>query len=548
MFITNAWLDEIMEYKILLKYNRGRNWQSFNNIHFKGYGFDADSNFLYGDNSVQYFYNFKLENGKEKLYHFNGIYSLIIQGDGEVTLISDKTRFYPLFYCRVKKVLYISDNIYELARITEKPALVPSALIELHSGGFVSGKKTIFKDIFQVQAGEIISFAKDGEVTSERFATFSTSEGNLLKKHSKKVLHNLAYQKFEIASANLAKAVKGRQVLLPLSGGYDSRLIACWLKQNQVDNVICFTYGRKGTKDIAVSQKVAKELGYEWHYIRYDEEQIKGFLKEADFKAYYRYMANGTAMFYMQEYFAVKWLFKNKVIQDGFIALPGHSGDFLGGSQLLKIIPPKENILIVLGRLINKTYNNALLSKEERKRVMEMVSSQLGNIKSRFNSDLDYSIMEDWLLHERIIKYVFNSSHVFNHFGGEVFFPFWDNALFDFWKTVPVEYRKHKKLYDDVLEARYFKPLRVNFKKVSNPTASELVLQNFKCKIRKHLPLGFRQRLRLKNDWPFYHEITAPFKEELLKNQIAVMDNGVSYLSRITQWYELKMKDEFGCY
>ena len=43
----------------------------------------------------------------------------------------------------------------------------------------------------------------------------------------------------------LSKSCEGKQIAIPLSGGYDSRLIASGLHKIGFKNVICFSYGLK---------------------------------------------------------------------------------------------------------------------------------------------------------------------------------------------------------------------------------------------------------------------------------------------------------------
>ena len=55
-----------------------------------------------------------------------------------------------------------------------------------------------------------------------------------------------------------------------------------------------------------------------------------------NFKEYYKFASNHISVFGTQDYFAVKYLHDNKIINDDAIFVPGHSGDFLGGSHLDK--------------------------------------------------------------------------------------------------------------------------------------------------------------------------------------------------------------------
>ena len=67
----------------------------------------------------------------------------------------------------------------------------------------------------------------------------------------------------------LGSEKKNPPQLIRLSGGNDSRLIACLCKKFGLDNVTCFTYGREDSFEVAISKKVASALGYMWYFVEY---------------------------------------------------------------------------------------------------------------------------------------------------------------------------------------------------------------------------------------------------------------------------------------
>ena len=60
------------------------------------------------------------------------------------------------------------------------------------------------------------------------------------------------------------------RLVLPLSGGLDSRLLAAWLTlHGALDRTVAFTYGRPGSREVEVSRSVAEAVGLEWHAVEY---------------------------------------------------------------------------------------------------------------------------------------------------------------------------------------------------------------------------------------------------------------------------------------
>ena len=63
------------------------------------------------------------------------------------------------------------------------------------------------------------------------------------------------------------KEVNGKTVIIPLSAGLDSRLIASGLKHFNYKNVKCFSYGLKNNYEAKMSKKISEKLGYEWAFV-----------------------------------------------------------------------------------------------------------------------------------------------------------------------------------------------------------------------------------------------------------------------------------------
>ena len=56
------------------------------------------------------------------------------------------------------------------------------------------------------------------------------------------------------------------------------------LKKYNYKNVVCYTYGRKDSFEIENSQKTAKTLNFEWHFIEYKDDLISDFLIDGNLK------------------------------------------------------------------------------------------------------------------------------------------------------------------------------------------------------------------------------------------------------------------------
>ncbi|MCG8698773.1 MAG: asparagine synthetase B family protein [Bacteroidales bacterium] len=519
-------------------------WHKEGDSFFIGYFFDLNNELRKNGNALNYLTELiEKDRLTSTLKKLNGIFAFVIKSDDKYFIYTDKTRFFHLFYSQINGIFHVTDDFYSFQQINHQWTINEEARIQFLASAFTFNKLTLVNDIYQVMPGELITASNNKIISSQKVHSFVQNETTTLKKDKDHLL-NRAYELFEKSGNRLIKSLEGRPVALPLSGGFDSRLIACWLKVNGIENVVCFTYGRKDITEVKTSQRVAETLGYKWYYIEYNDELIKDFKDDTGFQSYYKTLSQGTSMFYMQEYFAVKYLIDNNIVNRDFVAIPGHSGDALGGSLLHKSIPIESKISKV-PFLLNRNFCNYYRNDNNTKCLLNRAISGEILLFEQTTHSYSYTIAENWLYLEKIPKYIMNSSHVFSHFGMQVRLPFWDNELTDFWFSVPLKFRLGKTLFDSVIHDRYFKPLGVRFSNDSFTTVKTLKKQQLKERLKNHLPVGTRQRYTKKNDVFYYDEITQIFLDELIKNGVTPFNNGNQYIHRILNWYLLKLNNDF---
>jgi asparagine synthetase B (glutamine-hydrolysing) len=126
---------------------------------------------------------------------------------------------------------------------------------------YVPTGQTLFQGIQQIMPGEIIKINHTTCVVEhllENTFPSSTSDSfELLEAENK--YHFLLQQALEKRISQVSATEK---ILLPLSGGFDSRVIlATVLEIIPADRLVTFTYGQPDTYDYEIGNKVAKDIG-----------------------------------------------------------------------------------------------------------------------------------------------------------------------------------------------------------------------------------------------------------------------------------------------
>jgi len=523
--------------KIDLIINKGFKWYSNNNVFVKGFLFDSNNIFYEKEKLVKYFDNVKTKNDLlQKINNVNGLFTICIQlSENNILVGNDIIRSFPIFYSKQSNQLHISDNVSQILKSIKTLILTPLSKNELLASSFVTGPNTLLEDINVTQSGQLIEF-NSTEINSEFYFNYFTSKENLRSYEiQKKQLQDNLDKSFK----RLVESLDGRKAIIPLSGGFDSRYIACKLKELDYTNVLCFSYGKlNDNQEKETSQKVAKELGFDWEFIEYNDNTVGNYLKDKKFKAFCESFSQFSTTPMFHDYFALKYFKENKIIPKDSIFIPGHSGDFLGGSQLYKNgnIKKEASLKMIAKSIFKQRFLLTKLSSKSKKEIISKIYSQLLQESEKDKSAYAYSIFEDWEIKENLSKYIANSAHIYDFFGYEYRLPFWDNKLVKFCSTIPYKYKFGKILYDDVLKST-FKKFKVDFSEGKLLSPKEFKYYQIRKKIKTIIPNQILKKINTEADPLNYNFAQSAMREELKKDRNFSESKLLGRNSIFTYWY-----------
>jgi asparagine synthase (glutamine-hydrolysing) len=374
------------------------------------------------------------------LKKLNGEFAFVAETEDIMFCTADKTRSTPLFYLKTKNSFIISDSAYYLkdktnSRLNEEKAA------EFMVVGYVTGNETLFDDIKQIRCGEFLIYQKN-EMYLKSCCYFKFLHGDYYDLPESRLIEMLD-QIFVNAFSRLIESTskQGKKLVVPLSGGLDSRIIVAMLKRLGVNDVICMSYGRKGSRESKISKHVAEALGYEWVFVESTEKKWHDYYnsKEADL---FRILAgNLSSLPHMQDFPAVKELKIQGKIPENSVFVPGHTGY---GTH----IPDSTNFdsEAYLTASLKKHYNlwpyGQRLENIFKQRINKSTSGLEIKDKETFANAIEY-----FDSNERQPKFIYNSVRVYEFFGYEWRIPLCDTELIEFFLRVPVECRINCNLY-----------------------------------------------------------------------------------------------------
>ena len=426
---------------IELNYNNAYKWMSKNDIYVIGYIFYKNK--VYKNEELLEFVSAidedKLENTIKEV---DGCFSIVYKKKQKIILISDLLRTFPVFYSINNSDIIIKDNIMAF----EKKELDYGAEIELTSSCYVTKDRTIFLNIKQLEGHQIVFInTKTFDVEKKRYFEFKYNfDNNSTDEEFFKEFDRL----WNIVAKRVIMYLNGRRAVIPLSGGQDSRLLAYYLKKNNYDNIVSYTYGSLNNSEIEKKKKVAEFLNIEWHFIEYRNESMqKKFYDKNLYSKMADYCGRGFSVPIIQEWEAITKLLEEKIIDKECVMIPGFTGDFLSGSHLYDDIYLKQNLTFEdLTNVIWKYhYSYANITKE---RFEKINGNIINDFECKTREDL-INRLEKFDFQERQAKYITNYSRTYDYQGLEWVLPFWSKEIIYKWLTVPLEKRYKRKLCNE---------------------------------------------------------------------------------------------------
>ena len=511
-------------------------WTGKDNIRVTGF-IRMGNEYLTDDGLLNYFNGVDtIIEFEQKLKSANGQFSVIIKTPDEIWAATDRLRNYPLFYTRHNFTNIISDDCYRLAEMKSDKRFNQEAVDCFLMAGHVINNLTLIDNVFQIEAGEYVIL---GSSVTRKFYYDSTFDPILDKDFTTLAteLHCVILNVFEAHF----KALSDNFIAISLSGGFDSRLVAAMCAKYHPENVICYTFGIKNNPEVAPAEEIAKRLGFKWFFIEYNSAQIEGFLDDKNFNEYYPYASNLSGMFYMQDYFAVKYLKENKLVPENCVFIPGFSGDMLAGGHLTPIMHKKLGKNILAKEIFKEFFNLINLKREKQINLIKLIGDKIPT--GKFES---WKVFETWDQKQRQSKFIVNSARVFSFFGYKYVLPLFDNLLIDFFSELPFQFKLDKKLYDYVLTEVIFREFSLNLSKELNPRSSQKSFQRLKERIKPFIPTIILNYFVNQKCPVFYDAITKTMLEGIDPQQIIRPRQANYYNAYITQWYLIKTRELFG--
>lgn len=390
--------------------------------------------------------------GFDVFKYISGFFSFIFYDKRKKFILAavDLIRSIPLFFSKINDELNIYSDTLKISKRNQRDAISEDVF---RLCGYTIGRDTLYENIKQLVAGSYIKVSNSEwrEVTYFKFTARNQQE-----KFSKENFFSELDKSLITSFEKMLKLYSGRQLIVPLSGGYDSRLIISMLKHLNYENVVCFTYGKKNNLESKYSENIARSLGYQWIFIEYSDDKWKKAWKSKIAKDYVGYSSNDSSLPHIQDWLAVKEMKERKLIEDNAVFVPGHCcvTSYIN-KDILSFKGDFEKKFI--DNTISLHFNNIPLGEtkniEDISKLTQLIKDR-GMKDSNLKNNLVGNIIEyNW--RERQSKYITNSLRVYDFFGYDWWIPLWDKNFVEKWIFIPNDLRVDRFLFKEYVSLKY---------------------------------------------------------------------------------------------
>jgi asparagine synthase (glutamine-hydrolysing) len=392
------------------------------------------------------------------LPELDGCFGLIVEAPDFVLATADRIASIPVFVTRHGGQTLVGGLATAMRARAGLSQLDPDAVLAIGLAGYALGERALFAGLHHLRAGEMALITRDNEPAYSFYAAYRPWRA--VERSHAQLIDGLGDVLRNVFSKMIASA-QGRPIIVPLSAGFDSRLIAAALKEFRYPDVRCYAYGIPGNHEATASRAIAERLGLRWTFVPVTPRSQRDYFTSHIHSEFARYAETFTAVPFNQDYDATRRLIEGGYAPRDAIFVNGQTGDFISGNHIPESLwqpsPSSDpetrwSRLFAAARAKHFDLWDHLATK-----------ANLARIEKQFRADLEREgglpadPANDWALYEsseflhRQSRYVVSGQRCYEHLGADWQLPLWDRDLISFFETAPLSAKKSQSLYKETL-------------------------------------------------------------------------------------------------
>ncbi len=374
-----------------------------------------------------------------------GSWALLAETQDYAFAAVDHIRGIPVFFARTPDGVLVGDDAEAVAAGTAENGIDWQAAEELAMAGYAIGNRTLTAGLLQMTAGQVAVWSAGGEdvafhhdyrpVDHDAASVAPTALGRAL----------------DAAFDRLIGAADKRPIVVPLSGGLDSRLVLAKLVERNYPALCAISYGPARNSDAEIARQVAERLGVSWSFIGVSGEGIRAFFGSEERKDYWQFATGRSSAPNMQDVLPLQIMRDDGSLPDETLIVNGQTGDFISGGHIPSRLADGRALdaIDVSDAVIAEHFSlwQSMLTPTRRSTLRARLSERLSLGSGAVSPASAASAFERFEYQERQAKYVVNGQRAYEWHGLSWQLPLWDRDIVDVFESAPFADRFGQSLY-----------------------------------------------------------------------------------------------------
>lgn len=392
----------------------------------------------------------------------DGHFGLVIHCDSWTLAATDRVASIPIFWSRVggSNVVAGESELLRRSAGLDEANVDPNAALSLAMAGYVTGGGTLYAGLNRLGPGQFVLFAAEGRPICRRYWTYRPWLGvdaTVTRKALKRRLTDVTLAVLK----KLIDRADGRQILVPLSAGIDSRLVLSGLRHLGYRNLGAYTYGLAHNKEVEGARSVAEALDVPWRFIPFTHRSRARLYAEEAHAAYVGFADTCASTPVEHDYASLRVMRSADWADSDAIIVNGQTGDFISGNHIPETLA--RSAVDADRPVYWRTLRDQFIAKHYALwpgLINDLTTRRIGALLQRNLRDAGapaphartlcglYEFLE---FENRQSTYLINGQRAYEFFGYDWALPLWDNDYLEFWERVPLSAKLGQSLYRDML-------------------------------------------------------------------------------------------------
>lgn len=372
-----------------------------------------------------------VERLEEWIRRQEGNWAALLMTPEAAYLMTDQARSFPL-HVALGSTTYVTSTI-EALRGRVPFALNADAAAEFAHSGYVFGEETLLEGIVSLPTS-CLAVVREGTLVTRQYTDFYVEHTDDSER-----FWELFKEEMLASYSSLLQRANGRQLLIPLSGGIDSRLQLAVLRELDAPNVVNFTYGKANSAEARISQRTAALAGFDWVFVEQDGARVAQAWNRPGNNGFLRHAWEGNALPHIQDWYALSKLRELDQIQDDAIVAPGHT--VVGNQHHAEVLQPGTSVTKArFARAIAENHFS-LRRRPDRAMAAPYTAAKISSFMNEHWADGGAQQRSEMMHHinldNRQAKYITNSVRAYEYFGFDWALPMYERRFHELWLSGP---------------------------------------------------------------------------------------------------------------